>query len=216
MSVSSDLLGAEGPGVSVTIDGKTWVLTRSTRAIQAAWSKWLTDRAEERAFITSEKLRERAITKFAELRQLTAKYEDVDPSSISPEENERLTLDRDKLLANARALQAESRSAIERFNDRVAAGEFEYYGTVAIDLAQQGLPGQMQLVYLCLKPKHPDVTMDDVIRAHMPNAESGDGKNHIDEWRDALLKSEGVRKKDTSPKSDSSTSTQTKSETPIE
>lgn len=214
MGASADILGSEGPGHSVTIDGKTWTLTRSTKKIQAAWAKWLADRAEERAFATAAKYREQAIAKFAEVDEINRRYEDVDFNTISPEENARVTLERNKLLAQARMLQADARGVVERFNDRYAAGEFEYYGTVAIDLAQQGLPGQMQLIYLCLKPKHPDVTYEDVVRSHMPNHETGDGHNHIDEWRDALLKSEGVRKKDTSPKPSSSTSTPTPAPTP--
>lgn len=202
-SPSLEILGIDGPGTSVTIDGVTWTLTRSTKDIQAKWSKWLTDRGEERAFLTADKYRERAVAKFAEVNALTAKYADADMNSITPEENARVTAERDKLLATARMLQAEARNVVKEFNDRATAGEFEYYGRVALDYGQQGLPGQMYLIWLCLLPKHPTVTLDEVVQSHMPDSE---GYNHIEEWREALLRSEGVlgkKDKTTQKKSDS-------------
>ena len=185
----AQLLGAEGPGTTITVDGKTWTLTRSTKKIQAAWSKWLTDRAEERAFSTAEKYREKAAKCFAESNDISAKYADVSPSEISVEENASMTEKRNTLTRQGRVLEQEARNVVERFNDRAASGEFEYFGNVAIELAQQNLPGQIQLVFLCLQPKHPDVTVEDVVKTHMPDSR---GENHIQEWRQALLKSEGV------------------------
>ena len=203
MATTSDILGASGPGTTITINGKEWTLTRSTKGIQAAWSKWLTDRAEERVFSTAEKYTDMALASFAKANSINRQYENVDPNTIPPDENARATEERDKALANGPMLQAKSDKAVERFNDRVAAGEFEYYGNVALDLAQQGLPGQIQLVYLCLKPKHPDITVEMVERLHAPDDE---GFNHINEWREALMKSEGFAgKKSQPPNSSSST-----------
>ena len=191
--------------MTVTVDGKTYTLTRTTKKIQAAWSKWLTDRAEERAFITADKYAERAVDAFAKAEAISRKYEDVDANTLSPDENDRMTLERDKLLATGRMHKATAQTVVERFNDRVASGEFEFYGNVALEHAQHGLPGQIMLVYLCLQPKHPDITLEQVERLHMLDA---DGVGHVTEWRDALLKSEGVRQKKGQTSGDSSTPTQ--------
>ena len=211
MATTAELLGKRGPGgAAFTVCGIEFNLTRSTKDIQAEWSKWLVGRAEARTFDMSDKLLKRAVLAFRKADEISAKYEDVDFTSISPEENAKATAERNDLVMQGRMLQAQAEKLLERFNDRVAAGEFEYYGSVAIDLAQRDLPGQMMLVYLCLKPKHPDITYDDVVALHMPDE---DGVNHIKDIRDALLKSEGVVKKK-GLGSESPDSQTTKSETP--
>ncbi len=182
MATAAELLGKEGPGTTVTVEGVKYSLTRSSKGIQAEWAKWLTDRAEERVFATADKYRERSIKAFMESQALAANY---DAPDRKPED----TVREQELEMKARGLQAEARAVVERFNDRVAAGEFEFYGNVALEHGQQGLPGQIMLIYLCLKPKHPTITLDEVTRLHTPDS---DGNNHIQEWRAALLKSEGV------------------------
>lgn len=199
MATTAELLGPSGPGnASITIDGVSYTLTRSTKKIQAEWSKWLTDRAEERAFHTADKYRARAAKAVVEAQKLAANFDDPTRTAQDNVREEELTL-------QARMLQAEASKIVERFNDRVASGEFEYYGNVALEHAQQGLPGQIMLIYLCLIPKHPAITLEEVERLHMPDSR---GQNHIAEWREALLRSEGVLiKKPVPPTSEADTPT---------
>ena len=193
MATTAELLGSAGPGTTITIGDSVYTLTRSTKSIHAAWSKWLTDRAEAAVFATSDKYMTMAVKKFEEADEITRRYESVDIKDISPQENVEATAKRDSALFAGRQYQRKSSECVERFDDRVAAGEFEFYGNVSIELVQQGMPGQIMMVFLCLQPKHPDITVEKVTKLHLNPLD--DGENYIKEWRDALLKSEGVVQK---------------------
>lgn len=206
MSTPSQLLGKSGRGVTITIDGVEWELTRSTKKIQAAWAKWLSDRAEARAFATADKYRDKAAEVAVELRALNAKYTDADIVTVSAEENAEATAQRDKLARKLRMLEEEARAVIRDYNDRWAGGAFEFYGNVAIEIAQQNMPGQIMLAWLCLLPKHPTVTLEEVERLHMPDSE---GVSHFQEWTDSLLRSEGLSKKKNTPSEASTTAQKT-------
>lgn len=179
MGTLSQALGSNGPGTKVVVNGKEWTLTRSTKNMQAAWGAWLADRAETGAMHMASKMRKEARRLYKEARAIQAQSEEDNSLEKEAEYRDKY----EETVAEARSLEVEAAKQIERFNDRKAAGEFEFHGNVGINLAQQNLPGQFMLVWLCLQPKHPGVTMEEVVESH---------QNNVYVWRDALLKSEGV------------------------
>lgn len=184
MTTLANSLGQAGPGTSQTIGGKTWTLTRSTKNIQAAWGKWYADRVEAAVLATAASYRKQARALWRDVKQYEAEeMADELPTPSRAAELAALIADAQK---EASFLEFEARASVERFNDRKGAGEFEFHGNASLNVAMQNLPGQFQLAYLCLQPKHPDVTMEEVMESY---------KGHAQEWGEFLVRSEGVRSK---------------------
>lgn len=184
MTTLAASLGSAGPGTSQTIGGKRWTLTRSTKDIQAAWGKWFAERVEAAVMDTASAYRKRAraLDRDIERWQLEERGA-VQPTPARGAELAALIEDASK---EARFLDFEARAIIERFGDRRGAGEFEYHGNASLSLAMHNLPGQFQLAYLCLLPKHPNITLEEVIENY---------KGHAKEWGEFLIQSEGAAPK---------------------
>lgn len=120
---------------------------------------------------------------------LPAPARNVELSNLIDEANKEITF-----------LEFEARAIIERFHDRKGAGEFEYHGNASITLAMSNLPGQFMLAYLCLQPKHPEVTLEEVTESY---------KEHPQEWAEFLVQSEGVKKKSVANEPDSTAASST-------
>lgn len=184
MTTLATSLGQAGPGLTKTIGGKSWTLIRSTKNIQADWGKWYAERVEAAVMDTAAAYRKKARA----LRRDIEKWQDEQIGDPQPADERVLELDAliDDAAKEAAFLEFEARAIIERFGDRKGAGEFEYHGNAALQHAMQNLPGQFHLAYLCLKPKHPTVTLDEVVQAFAGNAQ---------EWAAFLIESEGAGKK---------------------
>ena len=175
-----------------TINGKEWTLSRSTWGIQSRWSEWLADRAEKVALATAEKYRDQAAEIWAKVEQMRKANLDGNYENISDEERATIDTEGMKLSRKARIMETEARWVVERYQDRRAAGEYEFHSFGVGQLAQANLPGQIYLIWLCLCPNHPGLKLEEVAKAHMPD---GGPDNFVDEWRQLLLKSEGVLEK---------------------
>lgn len=202
MSTLSASFGKAGPGITQTIGDKSWTLTRSTKAIQAAWGKWFAERVEASVMDTaaSYRKRSRALAKDIENWQREERGDD----QPAPARGAELALLIEEASKEQQFLEFEARAVIERFNDRRGAGEFEYHGNASLSLALFNLPGQFQLAWLCLLPKHPTVTLDEVIDSF---------RGHGKEWGEFLIKSEGVGSKNVGAAPSVSTPTSTETQT---
>ena len=223
MGTLSQALGVAGPGRLVQWNGtpvtfhtgKTYTLTKTTKGIQAAFGSWLADRAEAAAFEMASKYRKQARSLYRQAKAVQEKSEDA---KFSPAEEAKLAEEYSELTLEARALELEARNLMERFNDRKASGEFEFHGNVSIDMALANLPGQFQLCWLMLQPKHPELTLEEVIELHKgmlnddgkPVKEEGTRITMMHVWRKNLLEAEGVKNEEADGKpSEASTETST-------
>lgn len=188
-----------GHTTKTTINGKEWILTRSTWDIQGKWGQWLADRAEVAAHRTA-----RAYRKEAEplQRELDALRTRADTQVLTDADRAQINARGKELIRDISGFEQASTDAVQKFQDRLAAGEFEFHSATVGQMAQMNLPGQFQLVWLCLQPNHPGITLEEVVKAHMP---SNGPNNFIHEWRQALLKSEGVLEKNEEPPTDGAT-----------
>lgn len=194
-----------GHPTKVTINGKDWQLTRSTWDMQAKWGQWLADRAEAAAHRTAQTYRKQAEPLHHQLEELRKQ---ADAAVLTEIERIKINARGKELMDAIAKLEQAAIDAVEKFQDRLAAGDFEFHSATVGQMAQMNLPGQFQLIWLCLQPYHPGITLEEVVKAHMP---SGGPNNFIHEWRQALLRSEGVLEKkadsDSGPKTSDSTST---------
>lgn len=188
MTTLAASLGQVGPGTSQVIGGKTWTLTRSTKKIQADWGKWFADRVESANMDTASNYRKKARAIWRDIKKLEDEsFADLEPT---PERGAELAALIEDGTKEAQFLEFEARQIMQIFNDRKAAGEFEYHGNASLGVAMQNLPGQFQLAWLCLLPKHPGLTLEELIEAY---------QGHAKEWGEFLVRSEGAQKKDAPP-----------------
>lgn len=188
---------ALGFTTTVNINGKDWTLTRSTWDMQAEWGRWLANRAMIAAENVANNYRAQTVGLREQLRQLQESAKDFPGRGMEVERAE-INAKGKKLVEEINALEQRARDTMERYQDRVAAGDFEFYSATVGGLAQQNLPGQFYLLWLCLRPNHPGITIEEVIKANIPVY---GGQNFIEDWNKALLASEG-----TTPKNDLSES----------
>lgn len=202
-STNRPSLGITDPGTSQVIGGKRWTLVRSTWDMQIKWGRWYAERVESSVMRTAEAYRKKARSLWRDVERYNAElYADELPNEAR---NVELCALVDDASREARFLEEEARTIIREFNDRDGAGEFEYTGNAGLSKALQNLPGQFYLAWLCLQPKHPGITLDEVTQAY---------KGHAQEWGQFLVRSEGAQTKkpdapagaaSTSPSTDTST-----------
>lgn len=183
-----------------TIGGREWKMVRSTWAMQDLWGTELANRAKKAALEVAAGYRDQAEPLRVKLTQLQKTIRELRGSS-SPDAVDKFdaaeaeagqTFDRIQVLDQAAA------AVMERWQDRKASGEFEWFSATVGSQAQRNLPMAIYMLWLKLQPNHSGITLEEVSNAHLPNGEFGpDGrpKDYIREWHDALLESEGVLQK---------------------
>lgn len=187
-------LGQAGPGVTVTIDGVDYIFTRTTQGMHAAFEDELGSRNEKRAMDLAAKYRKQAREKYAEANRLFEA--NIDNDKLSGEEKAELEAKIKDLNADARAMEYESQSVIDRVIEKRSNGHYEYFGMGGATSLRE-LPMQVYLCWLMLKPKQPGMTLQDVRDLWR------DGT--VSDWQRAIERVEGsAKKKDSQSPSDPS------------
>ena len=198
-----------GLPTTYTINGKQWKFTRSTKAIKAAWSEWLCGRAEDAALELAAKHRKQARDKFAESKRIEMESIRGDDGDMPKDEVARLRALATDTAKEASELQQESVAVVDRFLDAKVSGDYAFGGNKGIDVGLRNWIGNQQFVYLCLKPNHPSLTIEELAEEWVGTAE--DGTRIGDLWMQALNDSENstTSKNDESPAPDTKKPTAT-------
>lgn len=185
MDTISANLGTAGPGHALVIGDKTYYLTQTTEGMKAKYSEELVSRTRKSILETASECRAMAKKKFDEAKEIQRQSEDA-TKDTEPAFREAY----ETTIREARALERESKDMVDRFNDRRAAGEYEFHGAAGLE-SMGSLPGMLRLARIMLEPKHPKITEAEVIEIF---------KNSLDEngnssLRDAILEVEAVQEK---------------------
>lgn len=213
MGSPAQALGVNGPGKTVRLDGNEWILSPSTQGMQIAFAEWLKGRAKKERDADAADMRRRAVPLWAEARRLQEELE-LGDGETDPVRKAELTERHEAAVNEARFLEFESIESLERFRRARDAGDYEFYGTEGIRALGTTL-GQMQMVWLMLKPKHPGVTFAEVERLHRGTFEldgetvslqdvlehrqvkslKGTAISRIELWQICLLQADGLFEK---------------------
>jgi len=211
-------LGIHGPGKVVLLDGSHWHISHSTKGMQIAYAEDLKAKAKREFDADAADMRKRAVPLWNDAKHL---QEELEGGTELPDARKAELLERYEAAVNeARALEYESRDSLDRFKEAKAAGDYEFYGRVGMR-ALATTAGQMFMCWLMLKPKHPELTLEDVEQLHRGlweidgvtltredvlthrNVKSfaGNKISRIELWQICLLMADGLfEKKEPTPK----------------